>query len=180
MPQPPNPYDFLPPVPSFTLRSDDVAEGETLAAPHLSGIFGLPGGEDRSPHLAWDGFPAETKSFAVTCYDPDAPTASGFWHWAVYNIPATVTSLPSGAGDAEGSGLPAGAVSLTHDGGVKQFLGAAPPPGHRPHRYIFAVHALNVETLDLPATATPAFLGFNMFGATVARATITPVYENKG
>jgi len=178
MPQPPNPYDFLPSVPAFTVRSDDVADGETLAAAQLSGIFGVPGGQDTSPHLAWEGFPAETKSFAVTCYDPDAPTGSGFWHWAVYNIPATVTSLPTGAGD--GSGLPSGAVTLTNDGGVKQYLGAAPPPGHGPHRYIFAVHALGVESLDLPDTATPAFLGFNMFGATLGRATITPVYENKG
>ncbi|WP_116115435.1 YbhB/YbcL family Raf kinase inhibitor-like protein [Amycolatopsis ruanii] len=180
MPQPPNPYEFLPSVPAFTVRSDDVADGETLAAPHLSGIFGVPGGADRSPHLAWEGFPAETKSFAVTCYDPDAPTASGFWHWAVYNIPASVTSLPSGAGDASGSGLPAGAVTVTNDGGVRQFLGAAPPPGHGPHRYFFVVHALNVESLDLPDTATPAFLGFNMFGATLARAMVVPVDENKG
>ncbi|NIH77939.1 YbhB/YbcL family Raf kinase inhibitor-like protein [Amycolatopsis viridis] len=178
MPQPPNPYEFLPSVPSFTVRSDDVADGETLPAPQLSGIFGVPGGADRSPHLAWEGFPAETKSFAVTCYDPDAPTASGFWHWAVYNIPASVTELSSGAGD--GSGLPPGAVTLTNDGGVRQFLGAAPPPGHGPHRYFFVVHALNVESLDLPDGATPAFLGFNMFGTTVGRATITPVYENKG
>ena len=180
MPQSPNPYDFLPSVPAFTVRSDDVADGETLAAPHLSGIVGVPGGEDRSPHLAWEGFPAETKSFAVTCYDPDAPTASGFWHWAVYNIPATVTSLPSGAGDESGSGLPAGAVTLRNDAAVKRFLGAAPPPGHGPHRYFFVVHALNVESLDLPENATPAYLGFTIFGATLARASVVPVYENKG
>ncbi|HVV09703.1 YbhB/YbcL family Raf kinase inhibitor-like protein [Amycolatopsis sp.] len=180
MAQPPNPYDFLPAVPGFTVRSNDVADGETLAAPHLSGIFGVPGGEDRSPHLAWEGFPAETKSFAVTCYDPDAPTASGFWHWAVFNIPASVTELPTGAGDANGSGLPSGAVTLTNDGGVKQFLGAAPPPGHGPHRYYFVVHAVGVESLDIPAEATPAFLGFNLFSHTLARATITTIYENKG
>jgi Raf kinase inhibitor-like YbhB/YbcL family protein len=179
MSQPPNPYDFLPSVPSFTLRSDDVADGETLATPHLSGIFGA-GGEDRSPQLAWTGFPAETKSFAVTCYDPDAPTASGFWHWAVFDIPASVTELAAGAGDAEGSGLPAGAKTLTNDGGLKQFLGAAPPPGHGPHRYFFVVHALDVESLGIPETASPAFLGFNLFGHTLARATLTPVYENKG
>lgn len=179
MAQPPNPYDFLPQVPSFTLRSNDIAEGETLATPHLSGIFGA-GGEDRSPHLAWSDFPAETKSFAVTCFDPDAPTASGFWHWAVCNIPATTTELASGAGDASGSGLPAGAVTLKTDGGVWQYLGAAPPPGHGPHRYIFVVHALSAEKLDVDENATPAFLGFNMFGTTLARAMITPIYENKG
>ncbi|MET9261880.1 YbhB/YbcL family Raf kinase inhibitor-like protein [Amycolatopsis sp. NPDC004079] len=179
MPQPPNPYDYLPSVPSFTLRSTDIADGETLAQPHLSGIFGA-GGEDRSPQLAWEGFPEGTRSFAVTVYDPDAPTASGFWHWAVFNIPASVTSLEGGAGDAAGSGLPSGAVTLKGDGGVKQYLGAAPPPGHGPHRYFFVVHALDVETLEIPEDATPAFLGFNLFGHTLGRATLVPVYENKG
>jgi Raf kinase inhibitor-like YbhB/YbcL family protein len=179
MPQSPNPYDFLPSAPSFTLRSTDIADGETLATPHLSGIFGA-GGEDRSPQLAWEGFPAETKSFVVTVYDPDAPTASGFWHWAVFNIPASVTELAANAGDAEGSGLPEGAVTLKGDGGVKQYLGAAPPPGHGPHRYYFVVHALDVDSLDIGADATPAFLGFNLLGHTLGRATLTPVYENKG
>jgi len=179
MPQPPNPYDYLPSVPSFALHSTDIADGETLAQPYRSGIFGV-GGEDRSPQLSWEGFPEDTRSFAVTVYDPDAPTASGFWHWAVFNIPASVTSLASGAGDAEGSGLPEGAVTLKGDGGVKQYLGAAPPPGHGPHRYFVVVHALDVETLDVPADATPAFLGFNLFGHTLGRATLVPVYENKG
>ncbi|MEV4600484.1 YbhB/YbcL family Raf kinase inhibitor-like protein [Amycolatopsis sp. NPDC049253] len=179
MPQSPNPYDFLPSVPSFTLRSTDIAEGETLATPHLSGIFGA-GGEDRSPQLSWEGFPEETRSFAVTVYDPDAPTASGFWHWAVFNVPASVTELAANAGDANGSGLPAGAVTLKGDGGVKQFLGAAPPPGHGPHRYYFVVHALDVDSLEIDGDATPAFLGFNLFGHTLARATIMAVYENKG
>jgi Raf kinase inhibitor-like YbhB/YbcL family protein len=179
MPQPPNPYDFLPSVPGFTLHSKDIADGETLATPYLSGILGA-GGEDRSPHLAWEGFPAETKSFAVTCYDPDAPTASGFWHWAVFNIPASVSELVSGAGDASGSGLPEGAITLKNDGGVTQFLGAAPPPGHRPHRYFFVVHAVDVESLDVGNDATPAVLGFNLFFHTLGRAMIVPVYENKG
>ncbi|MGW4482426.1 YbhB/YbcL family Raf kinase inhibitor-like protein [Amycolatopsis sp. NPDC004368] len=179
MPQSPNPYDFLPSVPSFTLRSTDIAEGETLATPHLSGIFGA-GGEDRSPQLSWEGFPEGTRSFAITVYDPDAPTASGFWHWAVFNVPASVTELAAGAGDAAGSGLPEGAVTLKGDGGVKQFLGAAPPAGHGPHRYYFVVHALDVDSLDIDGDATPAFLGFNMFSHTLARATITAIYENKG
>lgn len=179
MPQPPSPYEFLPAVPSFTLRSDDVAEGETLPTPQLSGIFGA-GGEDRSPHLAWEGFPEGTKSFVVTCFDPDAPTGSGFWHWAVLNLPASVTELAANAGDGSGSGLPEGAVTLKGDGGVKQYLGAAPPPGHGPHRYFFAVHALDVDKLDVDSDGTPAFLGFNMFGHTLARAVLTPVYENKG
>lgn len=179
MPQSPNPYDFLPSVPSFALRSNDITEGETLATPHLSGIFGA-GGADVSPHLTWDGFPADTKSFAVTCYDPDAPTASGFWHWAVADIPVSVTELASGAGDANGSGLPEGAITLKTDGGVAQFLGAAPPAGHGPHRYIFAVHALDVESLGIDEGATPAFLGFNIFSHSLGRALLTGIYENKG
>lgn len=174
-----NPYDFLPQVPSFDLRSDDVADGQALPTPQLSGLFGA-GGEDTSPHLAWSGFPEGTKSFVVTCYDPDAPTVSGFWHWAVFNIPASVTELPTGAGDPNGANLPDGAKMLTTDGGVRQYLGAAPPPGHGPHRYIFVVHALDVESLDIPDEARPAFLQFNMFGHTLGRATLTGTHENKG
>lgn len=178
MPQPPNPYDFLPQVPSFTVRSNDLTDGGTLATPQMSGLMGA-GGDDRSPHLAWEGFPPETKSFAVTCFDPEAPTASGFWHWAVFDIPASVTELPSGAGDPSGEQLPSGAKSLPGDAGVRQYLGAAPPPGHGPHRYQFVVHALDVDSLGI-SDGTPAFLGFNMFGRTLARAILTGIAENKG
>src|SRR6201991_3657876 len=174
-----NPYYFLPKLPSFTLTSESVTDGQPLANDQVSGIMGA-GGADVSPQLSWEGFPEGTRSFAVTMYDPDAPTASGFWHWAVFNVPASVTELAANAGDANGSGLPDGAVTLKGDGGVKQFLGAAPPPGHGPHRYYFVVHALDVDSLDIDGDATPAFLGFNMFGHTLGRATLTPVYENKG
>jgi Raf kinase inhibitor-like YbhB/YbcL family protein len=176
--RPPEPYQFLPQVPSFTLTSDDIVDGGTLPVPHRSGIMGA-GGEDRSPHLSWSGFPAETRGFAVTVYDPDAPTTSGFWHWAVANIPADVTELPSGAGSPDGAGLPSGAVTFANDAGLRQYLGAAPPPGHGPHRYFFAVHALDVPSLDLPETATPAYLGFNLYSHTIARAVIVNEYENK-
>lgn len=171
-----NPYEALPQVPSFELTSTDVADGVTLAMPQVSGIFGA-GGEDVSPHLSWSGFPEGTKSFAVTVYDPDAPTASGFWHWAVANIPATVTSLASGAGDETGSGLPEGAVTLRNDAGIARYVGAAPPPGHGPHRYFTVVHAVGVESLDVGPDASPAFLGFNLFFNTIARATLIPTYE---
>lgn len=127
MPQKTDPYSFLPPVLAFRLRSDDIADGQALGVAQRSGIFGGPG-QDRSPHLAWEGQPPATQSFAVTCYDADAPTASGFWHWAVLDIPATVTELAAGAGDGSGAGLPDGARTLVNDAGQRRFLGAAPPP----------------------------------------------------
>jgi Raf kinase inhibitor-like YbhB/YbcL family protein len=113
-------------------------------------------------------------------YDPDAPTGSGFWHWSVADIPVSVTSLPTGAGDDEGSGLPEGAIQLANDAGAKRFVGAAPPPGHGPHRYYIVVHAVDVEKLGVPADATPAFLGFNLFSHTLARAVIVGTHENTG
>jgi Raf kinase inhibitor-like YbhB/YbcL family protein len=171
-----NPYDELPDVPSFEVRSDDVSHGETLARPHVSGVFGA-GGEDRSPQLSWSGAPQGTQSYAVTVYDPDAPTASGFWHWAAFNIPADVTQLPSGASREN---MPDGAVELKNDGGTVGYIGAAPPPGHGPHHYHVVVHAVDVPTLDVPADATPAFLGFNLFSHTLGRAMIVPVYEVEG
>lgn len=175
MPDVPDPYDFLPQVPSFTVTSEDITDGGQLAKAQVSGIMGA-GGEDVSPQLSWSGFPETTKSFAVTVYDPNAPTAGGFWHWAVYNIPASVTSLPSGAGGDDG-GLPDGAVTLTGDGGAARYIGAAPPPGHGEHHYHTVVHAVDVESLDLPDNASPGFLGFNLFSHTLGRATLVPVYS---
>ncbi len=172
------PYQGLPDAPTFAVSSSDITEGGTLPTPQVSGIFGA-GGEDRSPQLAWSGFPEGTKSFAVTCYDPDAPTLSGFWHWAVFNIPASVTELPAGAGSPGSSSMPGGAVTLRNDAGLAQFLGAAPPAGHGPHRYQFVVHALGTEHLDVDPSATAAFLMFNLMGQTLARGSITAVYEQK-
>ena len=109
-------------------------------------------------------------------YDPDAPTASGFWHWAVVDIPAGVTELRRGAGD-EGGTLPGKAFQLRNDAGLARYLGAAPPEGHGKHRYFFVVHAVDVESLGVPPDATPAFLGFNLFSHTLARGMIVPWFE---
>lgn len=168
-----NPYDELPDVASFHLSSDDVVDGESLGKPQVSGAMGA-GDEDVSPHLSWSGAPDGTQSYAVTVYDPDAPTASGFWHWAAFNIPANVTELARGA---SGSDMPDGAVELTNDGGTVGYVGAAPPPGHGVHHYYVVVHALDVASLDIPAEGSPAFLGFNLFSHTLARATIVGEYE---
>ncbi|MBV9818242.1 MAG: YbhB/YbcL family Raf kinase inhibitor-like protein [Solirubrobacterales bacterium] len=173
---PPNPYDFLPQVPAFTVTSTDISDGVAFGMPQVSGLLGA-GGEDVSPQLSWDGFPADTASFAVTCVDPNAPTGSGFWHWAVADIPAGTTELASGAGDENGAGLPQGALTLPNDAGMHRYVGAAPPEGHGVHHYYFVVHAVDVESLGIDRSATPAFLGFNLFSHTLARASIVPTYE---
>ncbi|MBM3678921.1 MAG: YbhB/YbcL family Raf kinase inhibitor-like protein [Actinobacteria bacterium] len=175
MSTPPLPFAFFPPVATFTLESDDIAEGERLQAPQVSGIFGA-GGEDRSPALRWSGAREGTKSYAVTMFDPDAPTGSGFWHWAVFDIPASVTSLPAGAGTPGSSDLPMGAVTLRNDAGMAGYLGSAPPEG-REHRYVFTVHAVGVESLGLGEDASPAFLGFNLFANAIGRAEIVARYH---
>lgn len=171
-----NPYDFLPALPGFTLTSRDVTDSQPLKQAQVSGIMGA-GGQDISPQLSWSGFPEQTRSFAVTVFDPDAPTASGFWHWAVANLPATVTELPAGIGD--GSVLPGEAITLRNDAGLARYVGAAPPAGHGYHRYFIAVHAVDVEKLDLTADASPAYLGFNLFMNAIARAVVHGTYEQK-
>lgn len=167
-----HPYADLPPLPTFTLESQDLSPDGPLGQAQVSGLFGY-GGQDLSPQLSWSGFPAETKSFVLTCFDPDAPTPSGFWHWTVSNIPANVTSLEAGAADR----LPAGAQTHRNDAGTLGFVGAAPPAGHGPHRYIFCVTALDVEALDLDEGASPALVNFNLFFHGIARAFLTGIHE---
>jgi len=172
-----DPFARLPEAASFTVTSTTVDDGAEFGKAQYSGAFGVPGGEDVSPQLSWSGAPEGTKSYAVTVYDPDAPTQSGFWHWSVANIPAGVTSLPEGAGDAEGSGLPEGAYQLPNDAGQPSFIGAAPPAGHGAHRYFIVVHALDTEDIGVPAGSSPAFLNFNIASHILGRAVLTASAE---
>ena len=153
---------------AFTLSSNDITDGGVLP----DGQVYAKG--NASPHLKWSGAPEGTKSYAVTCFDPDAPTGSGFWHWTVANIPADVTELPAGGP------IPAGAVEGRTDFGETGYGGAAPPPGHGPHRYIFTVFAVDTERLDVTPDNSGAVFGFNLHFHTLAKASITARYENRG
>ena len=169
-----NPYDVLPVLPSFHLSSTSITDGQVLPRAQVSGIMGA-GGHDASPQLSWSGFPERTQSFAVTVYDPDAPTASGFWHWAVCNLPASCTQLAENAGN--GDQLPPPALTLANDAGSHRYIGAAPPPGHGPHRYFVAVHAVDVPTLELNEQSSCAYLGFLLFQHAIARAYLIGTYQ---
>jgi Raf kinase inhibitor-like YbhB/YbcL family protein len=171
-----DPYENVPPAPGFRIASQDLLDGKEMSRHHASEGSG---GRNVSPHLSWYGFPDETQSFVVTMYDADAPTPSGFWHWAVTDIPASVTELPPGAGRAGDSELPVGARHLRNDAGVRGYVGPAPPPGHGPHRYFIAVHAVDVESLGVDADASPAYASFVLLGHTLARAVIAPWFESE-
>ncbi|ATE56798.1 MULTISPECIES: YbhB/YbcL family Raf kinase inhibitor-like protein [Actinosynnema] len=167
----PDPYSLLPTAPAFQVTSTDVADGQPLPQAQV-----FEGG-NTSPQLSWSGFPEGTKSFVVTCFDPDAPTPSGFWHWVAVNLPVSTTSLDTGAG-ADDDSLPGGAFHVRSDYGTRAFGGAAPPKGDRPHRYFFVVHAVDVEALDVDGDASPAAVSFNLAFHTLARAIITPTYQH--
>ncbi|MWB98576.1 YbhB/YbcL family Raf kinase inhibitor-like protein [Agromyces seonyuensis] len=159
--------DFAP----LTLTSDDVADGGALP-PELWNPSARDGGADRSPQLSWSGAPAGTKSFAVSVFDPDAPTGSGYWHWAVYDLAPTVTSLAAGVGDGMPGSLPPGAITLPNESRQERYEGAAPPAGTGTHRYFIVVDALDVSHLELPPGATPAILGFNRHFHSLARGVL--------
>jgi Raf kinase inhibitor-like YbhB/YbcL family protein len=172
----PDPYQLLPQVGSFSLTSEDVREGELLELAFLH-TSAEPGAGNLSPQLSWSGFPAATKSFVVTCYDPDAPTPSGFWHWVLVDLPASTTSLPRGAGSTGGS-LPGSAFHLRNDMSSPEYAGAAPPPGDQVHRYYFVVHAVDVDQLGVAADSSAAVASFMLAFHTLARAQLVPTYRH--
>lgn len=157
----------------FALASPELKPGQTLPPAQVFSGFGCEGG-NLSPALAWHDAPAGTKSFAVTVYDPDAPTGSGWWHWVVYDIPADAAGLPAGA--VVKAPLPAGAKQARNDYGSRDFGGACPPPGDKPHRYIFTVFALKVDKLEVPEDASPALVGFMLNANRLGKASFTARY----
>jgi len=172
----PDPYSLLPAVGSFAVTSTDVVDGQQLdhAYVHSSAE---PDGANTSPQLAWSGFPDGTKSFVVTCFDPDAPTPSGFWHWVLVDVPVSTTSLPTGGGHVDAV-LPGKSFHVRNDYSSKDYGGSAPPAGDRPHRYYFVVHAVDVESLGVDADTSAAVVSFNLVFHTLARAQIVPVFAH--
>jgi len=172
-PTAPHPYDALPSVGSFILTSPDFTEGQSLPTRQ---VHDSAGGENVSPALAFSGAPAGTRSYVVSCFDPDAPTPSGFWHWMAVNIPASVTQLAAGAGRADDA-LPDGAFHIRNDYSQQRYDGAAPPEGDVPHRYFFVVHAVDVEALEVDGGTSAAVVSFNLAFHTLARAILQGTFQ---
>jgi Raf kinase inhibitor-like YbhB/YbcL family protein len=166
-----DPYAKLPGIPSFTLTSTDVTDGQPLDAAQV-----LSEG-NTSPQLTWSGAPEGTRSFVVTCFDPDAPTPSGFWHWVAVDIPGSVTELATGAGGSDDA-LPGAAFHVRNDYSNRDFAGAAPPEGDRAHRYIFAVHAVGEDSLGVDNEASAAVVSFNLAFKAIGRALLTGTYQH--
>jgi Raf kinase inhibitor-like YbhB/YbcL family protein len=165
----PNPYDYLPATASFRVTSDDVTDGAPLKDDQVAHLG------NTSPQLSWSGAPDGTQSYVVTCFDPDAPTPSGFWHWCLVDIPADVTSLKAGAAAGD---LPGHAFHVRNDGGEPGFMGACPPKGDQPHRYFYVVHAVGEPSLGVDANASPAVVSFNLAFKTVGRAILLGTYQH--
>ena len=164
---------------AFTIKSDSFKDGDYLGAAHILSAdfgFGCAGG-NKSPQLSWSGAPEGTKSFAVTCYDPDAPTGSGFWHWLVVNIPANATQLALDAGNGHAPKLPAGALQTRTDFGAPGYGGPCPPEGDHPHRYLFTVFAVGTEKLAVTPDTSAAVVGFQLNFNTLAKAAIMGLYK---
>ena len=159
----------------FTVTSPDIHDGGTVPMAQVFNAFGCTGG-NHSPAISWSGEPAGTQSFAVTMYDPDAPTGSGWWHWTVFNIPVSVHSLPADAGAANSTLLPAGAGQGRTDFGFSNYGGPCPPVGDKPHRYVLTVYAVKVAHLPLDASSSGALVGFTLHFNALATAHVTGRY----
>jgi len=161
----PDPYELLPTLPSFTLESDDVTHGAPLLDAQVQHLG------DTSPHLRWSGAPEGTGSYVVSCFDPDAPTPSGFWHWMLVDLPANTTELLAGEVP------PAGTIAIRNDAGITDYYGAAPPEGDHVHRYYFVVHAVAADSLGVGSDVSPAVVSFNLAFKATARAVLYGTYQ---
>lgn len=169
-----NPFDRLPTVPKLTVTSADISHQGKLPLTQVQPCYS---GDDISPQLSWSGAPEGTKSFVVQCYDPDAPTMSGYWHWVVANLPPTTTSLLADSGALNSPLMVKGALTFNNDAGERRFAGAAPPVCHGAHRYFFVVQALDVAELNVDENATAATVGFHVFQHVIARGHIEATFE---
>lgn len=159
---------------TFTLSSKDLG-GQATKIEEFNG-FGCSG-QNKSPQLSWKNAPEGTKSFAITMYDPDAPTGSGFWHWVIFNIPANINELVSNAGNVSLNLAPKEAIQSITNYGIKGFGGPCPPEGHGIHQYIITIHALKTEKLTLDENTNPAIVGFNLWNQSLAKASIITYYK---
>jgi Raf kinase inhibitor-like YbhB/YbcL family protein len=163
------------PASAFEISSPGVGSDGTIPVKYTANAFGCTG-ENVSLPLVWKDVPAEAKSLAITMYDPDAPTGSGFWHWLIVNLPASTTELPEGAGEPGNAKLPQGAVQARGDAGVAGYFGPCPPQGDPPHRYIFTIFAVKTDKLDINAETSGAVVGFNLHFNTIDKASVTYTY----
>jgi Raf kinase inhibitor-like YbhB/YbcL family protein len=173
----PDPFETASGIATFHVGSESFEDGQVLPPAQTSDVLGA-GGQDESPQLSWSGAPEGTRGYAITVFDPDAP-GGGYWHWAVSNIPSDITSLRAGAGSRDNALLPSGAVQLKNDAGFSGFVGAAPPPGHGPHRYLLVVHALDTDRLDVAADDSAASIVSRLAEHTLGRARLTGMFERR-
>jgi Raf kinase inhibitor-like YbhB/YbcL family protein len=160
----------------MALTSGEFKDGDYLTNEQVFAGFGCEG-QNISPSLSWSGAPDGTKSFALTVYDPDAPTGSGWWHWVIVNLPPDTASLPKGAGTADGANLPPGSLQVGTDFGPPGYGGPCPPEGDHPHRYLFTIHALDLDQLDVTADSSPALVGYYLNFHTLAKASLLGLYK---
>ena len=159
----------------FSLTSPTIKDHSTIGNDHVFNGFGCTG-QNVSPQLQWEHAPKDTKSFALTVYDPDAPTGSGWWHWVIFNMAPTVTSLPAGAGKPDSQSAPLGSIQSMTDFGLPGYGGPCPPTGDKPHRYIFTLYALKVDQLPLKQEASGAMVGYYLKQNALAKASFTAMY----